>query len=133
MQFRYSYGEWQTAAIVLDSLANGNSIASTGIDFKDAAGLEWELNVNGTAGATAYFDVVLLRGSADSFANFSTFENGMPLNSVFFSATPTIAIRYNESFFDNGKLAVKNNTGQALGGAGNTLRYRLIYPISLSV
>jgi len=132
MQFGYKYGEWVTAVIVLDSLANTSSISSTLIDLDGAAGVEWEFICAGTASATAYCDVVWQRAASNG-TDVSSFDNAKPLNSVFLSATPAIATRYNEMSFSKGKFGVKNNTGAGLAIAGNSFKYRLVYPISLSV
>lgn len=110
--------------ITLNSLANGGIATSNDID--NSANLddeiELEINVNGTASATAWLDVRLLK-SIDGGVTYDTWESATVLPPIILSATPQVYhARFNAP--EHFKIAVKNNTGAVLGGTNNTANYQ---------
>ena len=121
----YVFGSWQAVIITLDSLANSAIATSSLIDFSGATGIEIELNLNGTASATSFLNIGIGRVGSDG-TSVSSFENSKGVQTMFFSATPNLYIRYNELPLNKAKLYVENKTGAALGGSGNTMKYRTV-------
>jgi hypothetical protein len=125
----YAFGAWQTVSIALDNLANAAIVASTLIDFGGAAGIEIEANINGTPTATAFLNIGIERVGSDG-SSVSAYENAKNAQTMFFSATPNLYVRYSDMPLNKAKLAVENKTGAALGASGNTLKYRTVTPRS---
>jgi hypothetical protein len=126
--FKSSYGAKTAITITLDSLGNGSTATSNAIDnsanlFLDAL---IETDINGTAGATAWLDVRLLPSEDNS--TFSTWESGIPLGTIDLSVSPQVShfsllnvLSVAPKYF---KIAIKNNTGNSLGGSSNTASYQ---------
>lgn len=110
-----------------DSLGNGSVMTSSAFDnssslYQDVLA---EINVAGTAAATAWLDVRLLPSEDNS--NFGTWESAIPLCLINLSVSPQLVITsvcgaaglYQlPKYF---KIAVKNNSGAVLSGSGNTI------------
>lgn len=128
----YAFGAWQTVTITLDSLANNGIAASSLIDFAGACGIEIEANINGTPTATSFLNIGIERVGSDG-SSVSAYENCKSAQTMFFSASPNLYVRFSDLPLNKGKLAVENKTGAALGGSGNTLKYRTVTPINTLV
>jgi len=112
---------WATA---LDSLANDSTAVSDAVDNSSNLDdeIEIEIYIDGTAAAGAWLDVRIAK-SIDGGTNYGTWESAMPLPSI------PLAVdlqRYHARFAapQRFKLMVKNNTGAALAGSGNTAKYQ---------
>ena len=123
----YVYGNWATATITLDNLANASIATSAAVNFAGAFGIEVESVISGTAAATAYLNVAVERVGSDG-VTASAYENAAVSKPQFFSATPNVFVRYFEGPFAIVKFAVENKTGAALSVVGNTLKYRTVTP-----
>lgn len=121
----YVFGNWNTATITLDNLANAGVAVSSLIDFGGAQGIEIEAGLNGTPTATAFLNIGIERVGSDG-SSASAYENAKNAQTMFFSASPNLYVRYSDGPFNKGKLAVENKTGAALGASGNTLKWRSV-------
>lgn len=110
--------------ITLDSLANTSTATSNAVDNSSNLyeEIDLELKVNGTAASTAWCDVRMLR-SIDGGTDYDTWESAQVLPPLLLAVTPQI---YHARFIAPAhfKIAVKNNTGAALGGSSNVASYR---------
>lgn len=110
--------------ISLDSLANAGVAVSDAID--NSANLYeeilLELKIAGTAAATAWLDVRMYQ-SIDGGTDYGTWESAAILPPIALSVTPQVyhtRVKVGQYF----KIAVKNNTGAALGASGNAASYQ---------
>ena len=108
-----------------NSLANGSTATSNAVDNSSNLYQDYNVRVNvaGTAATTAWLEVRLLTSPDNS--NFDVWESGIPLGVINLSATPQqgnfslLNILYQAPKYF--KIAIKNNTGAALSGSGNTV------------
>lgn len=98
----------------LSTLADAATATSNAINNSKLKYEEILLNINvaGTATATAWLDVKLLPSVNDG-VDYATFANGIVLPAIYLNATPQIYITrlYVPEYF---KIAIKNNTGAVL-------------------
>lgn len=126
-----TYGSRTSLTVTgFNSLANVTVATSNAVDNSSTLAQDYliEVAAAGTAATNAWLDVRILP-SADN-SNFGTWESGIPLGVVNLSVTPQIAffsllnVLYQcPQYF---KIAVKNQTGAALSGSGNTVNYQAV-------
>lgn len=122
------YGTKTSITISLNSLANGAVATSNAIDNSTNLFQDFliEVVISGTAAANAWLDVRLL--SSEDNTNFGTWESGIPLGTIDLSASPQTAyfsllnvLFQAPKYF---KIAIKNNSGNALAASGNSASYQ---------
>lgn len=122
------YGSKTSISITLNNLANGSTATSSAIDnssnlYQDAI---IEVTIAGTAATDAYCDVRLLVSEDNS--TFSTWESAVKLGAVYLSSSPNTGhfsiLDHLSSMPKYWKIAVKNNTGNALSSSGNSASYQ---------
>lgn len=122
------YGEKTQITISLNSLANGSIATSDAIDNSNTKYQDFliEIKITGTAGSTAWLDVRLL--CSEDGTNFGTWESAIPLGTIDLSISPQVAhfsllnaLFQAPKYF---KIAVKNNTGNALSSSNNSASYQ---------
>lgn len=122
------YGSKTSISISLNSLANGSVATSSAIDNSSSLFQDFliEVNIAGTAGSNAYLEVRLLPSEDNS--TYGTWESGIPLGTIDLSVSPQTAyfsllnaLFQAPKYF---KIAVKNNTGNALSSSGNSANYQ---------
>jgi len=132
--FKPQYGSKTSVTIGLNSLANGNVATSNTIDNSTNLYQDYliEITISGTASSTAWLDVRLLP-SMDG-TNFGTWENGIPLGTIDLSQNnQTAYFSVLNAMFQAPKyfkIAVRNNTGNALASSGNSLSVQGINIVS---
>lgn len=133
--FKPSYGPKTSITISLNSLANGSIATSNAIDNSSALYQDAlvEITIAGTAGIGKFCEVRLLPSEDNS--TFATWEGGIPLGTVDLSVSPTTAyfslLNALYQMPKYWKIAVKNNTGNALSSSGNSASYQGINIVSV--
>lgn len=122
------YGTKTAITISLNGLANGSIAVSNAIDNSTTRYQDFliEVVISGTASSTAWLDVRLL--PSEDGTNFGTWESAIPLGTIDLSVSPQTAyfsllnaLFQAPKYF---KIAVKNNTGNALASSGNSAYYQ---------
>jgi len=132
--FKPQYGSKTSVTIGLNSLANGNVAISNTIDNSTDLFQDYliEIRISGTASSTVWLDVRLLP-SMDG-TTFATWENGIPLGTIDLSVNNQVAyFSVLNAMFQAPKyfkIAVRNNTGNALASSGNSLSVQGINIVS---
>jgi len=121
--FKPSFAAAAAITIVLNSLANGDTVTSNAVD--NSANLYEEgllqLYIDGTAAANAWLDVRI--AACIDGTNYDTWENAMVLPGI----DLTVDLQYATRRFQmpqRWKLMVKNNTGASLAASANTAYYQ---------
>jgi len=132
--FKPQYSSKTAITISLNSLANGSVATSNAIDNSSNLYQDYliEVVISGTAAANAFLEVRLL--PSEDNTNFGTWESGIPLGTIDLSVNPQTAyfsllnaLFQAPKYF---KIAVKNNTGNALASSGNSASYQGVNIIS---
>jgi len=132
--FKPQYSSKTAITITLNSLANGSVATSSAIDNSSNLYQDFliEVVISGTAASNAFLEVRLL--PSEDNTNFGTWESGIPLGTIDLSVTPQTAyFSFLNALFQAPcywKLAVKNNTGNALASSGNSASFMGVNIIS---
>ena len=133
--FKPQYGTKTAITISLNGLANGSVAISNAIDNSTNLFQDFliEVTISGTAATNAFCEVRLL--PSEDGTNFATWESGIPLGIIDLSVSPQTAhfsllnaLYQAPKYF---KIAVKNNTGNALASSGNSASYQGINIVSV--
>jgi hypothetical protein len=122
------YSSKTAITISLNSLANNSVAISNAINNSSNLYEDFliEVVIAGTAGSNAFCEVRLL--ASEDGTNFGTWESGIPLGTIDLSVSPqTGHFSVVNSLFKAPqyfKIAVKNNTGNALSSSGNSASYQ---------
>ena len=122
------YSSKTAITISLNDLANGSIATSNVINNSSNLYEDYliEVVIAGTAASNAFCEVKLL--ASEDGTNFGTWESGIPLGTIDLSVSPqTGHFSVVNSLFKAPqyfKIAVKNNTGNALASSGNSASYQ---------
>ena len=122
------YGSKTAITISLDSLADGSTVTSSAIDNSTNRYQDFLIQVviAGTGTTTAWCEV-RLAPSLDG-TNFADWDNAIPIGIIALPASPRRGIfSLSNALFqapEGFKIIVKNNTGAALSGSGNSADYQ---------